>query len=49
MSVATGDMQGWCYYQWDVCDRPDTIAIDESAYFKPKPDNLIAAPQPSGE
>lgn len=48
MSLSTGDMQGWCYFQWDTCTQPETIAIDESAYFKPKPVNRSTAPAASG-
>ncbi|KAF7874876.1 hypothetical protein EAF04_002050 [Stromatinia cepivora] len=49
MSMATDDMQGYCFYVWDTCSLPQTILIDESAYFKPKPANKIVAPQPSNK
>ncbi|KUJ19694.1 uncharacterized protein LY89DRAFT_580202 [Mollisia scopiformis] len=48
MSMATNDMQGYCYYNWEVCDQPATIAINETAYFKPKLANRTTAPTPSG-
>lgn len=49
MSMATGDMQGYCFYSWGVCEQPPTILINESAYFKPKPTNKTTAPAASGE
>lgn len=49
MSIATGDMQGYCFYVWDTCSLPATIPIDESAYFKPKPANKTKAPSPSSK
>jgi hypothetical protein len=49
MSIATGDMQGYCYFNWDVCSLPATIPIDETQYFKPKPANKTTAPTPSGK
>ncbi|TEY74299.1 hypothetical protein BOTCAL_0074g00300 [Botryotinia calthae] len=49
MSMATGDMQGYCFYVWDTCTLPATIPIDESAYFKPKPANKTTAPSPSNQ
>lgn len=48
MSLTTTDIQGWCFFQWSVCTRPPTIAIDENAYFKPKPANRSTAPVASG-
>ncbi|KAF2236806.1 hypothetical protein EV356DRAFT_481645 [Viridothelium virens] len=48
MSAATGDLQAFCAY-YDACDLPDTIAIDESQYFSPKPSSANVAPDPSGE
>ena len=49
MSMATGDMQGYCYYNWYTCSQPATIAINETAYFKPKPANMTTAPPPSSK
>ncbi|MCJ1240001.1 hypothetical protein MMC14_008001 [Varicellaria rhodocarpa] len=49
MSIATGDMQAWCSYQWDVCDAPPVIEINESLYFSPKPESANVVPEPSGE
>lgn len=50
LSMATGDMQAYCFYNWeDTCEQPPTITINESAYFKPKPANKTTAPAPSGE
>jgi len=48
MSQTTGDMQAWCYYQFNVCDAPPLIQINESDWFSPKPEGGVA-PQPSGE
>ena len=48
MSLATQDMQGFCFYQYAVCTRPATIVINETAYFSPKPANKTMAPKPSG-
>jgi len=31
------------------CDQPPTIAINETAYFSPKPANASIVPEPSGE
>ena len=49
MSVATSDMQGYCYYNWDVCELPKTVAINETQYFKPKPADKTTAPAPSSK
>jgi len=48
MSQATGDMQAYCYYNWEVCDAPPVIEIKESEWFSPKPESGVA-PSPSGE
>ncbi len=44
-----GDMQAWCHYNFDVCDAPAVIEINESQYFKPKPASAMVAPAPSGQ
>ena len=49
MSLATGDFQAFCAYQFDVCDPPANIEIDESLYFSPKPESANVRPEPSGE
>ena len=49
MSIVTGDMQAWCYYQWNTCEAPPLIAIDESRYLSPKPESATVVPEPSGE
>jgi hypothetical protein len=49
MSAATGDFQGYCYYNWDTCSQPPTIAINESQYFSPKPANRNTGPAPSSK
>ncbi|KAI9834412.1 MAG: hypothetical protein M1819_003023 [Sarea resinae] len=49
MSLATGDFQAVCSYQFDVCDAPPVVEIDEGQWFAPKPANKTAAPAPSGE
>lgn len=49
MSMATGDMQGYCYYNWDTCSLPPAIPINETQYFKPKPANKTTAPTPSSK
>ncbi len=49
MSLATGDQQAFCYYYFDVCEAPQTIKIDESQYFSPKPESANVAPEPSGQ
>lgn len=48
MSLATGDMQAFCYYEFTVCDEPPIIEINESDWFPPKPANKTTAPPPSG-
>ena len=48
MSLSTGDMQAWCFYQWDSCERPPVMPIDESKWFSPKPASAMVAPPPSG-
>ena len=47
MSQATGDMQAWCFYHYEVCAAPPVILINETQWFTPKP--VAAAPTPSGE
>ena len=49
MSASTGDYQAWCYYNYDTCEVPPTIEIDESLYFSPKPAEAEAIPKPSGK
>ena len=48
MTLATGDMQAFCYYELGYCDVPPVIEIDESQWFSPKPANRTTAPAPSG-
>lgn len=48
MSVATGDMQIFCAYQFGACKPPETVLIDESKWFSPKPESQSKAPKPSG-
>ncbi|KAI9815935.1 MAG: hypothetical protein M1827_001927 [Pycnora praestabilis] len=48
MSLATGDMQAFCFYNYEVCTQPPTIEINESDWFSPKPANKTTAPSPSG-
>ena len=48
MSQATGDMQAYCHYNWNVCDAPPVIEIDESEWFSPKPEGAVPPPS-SGE
>lgn len=48
MSMATGDMQAFCHYQFAACDVPPIVQIDESQWFSPKPASKIKAPEPSG-
>ena len=48
MSQATGDMQAWCYYQFQVCTPPPVIQINEDDWFSPKPEGVVP-PEPSGE
>lgn len=47
MSVATGDMQAWCWFYY-ACDLPPAVDIEESLYFDPKPDSANTGPAPSG-
>ncbi|OAP62323.1 sphingomyelin phosphodiesterase [Fonsecaea erecta] len=49
MSIATGDMTYYCYFNWNVCPEPPTIGIEESLYFSPKPANASTAPASSGK
>ena len=49
MSEATNDMQAWCYFQFETCNLPKLIEIDESKFFTPKPEAASIAPKPSGE
>lgn len=54
MSFATGDFQAFCYFQGflgfeDVCTLPETILINESEFFSPKPASANVVPTPSGE
>jgi sphingomyelin phosphodiesterase len=49
MSLATGDMQGLCYFYFDTCEQPATIEIDESLYFSAKPESANVVPEPSGQ
>ena len=48
MSQSTGDMQAWCYYQFQTCTLPPLIQINESDWFSPKPEGAVP-PKPSGE
>ena len=49
MSVATGDMQAWCYFYYACPSFPSGVEIDESLYFDPKPDSANTVPTPSGQ
>jgi sphingomyelin phosphodiesterase len=49
MSMATGDMQAFCYFKHHVCERPPTVEIDESLYFTTKPESANIVPEPSGK
>jgi sphingomyelin phosphodiesterase len=49
MSLQTGDMSAFCYFQYSVCELPPTVEIDESLYFSPKPESANVVPEPSGE
>ena len=49
MSIRTGDMQAWCYYQFQTCEAPPVAAIDESKYFTPKPESATVVPESSGK
>jgi sphingomyelin phosphodiesterase len=48
MSQATGDMQAWCHFNFEVCSAPPVIEINETEWFSPKPEGLVA-PEPSGQ
>ncbi|EMC96490.1 hypothetical protein BAUCODRAFT_24254 [Baudoinia panamericana UAMH 10762] len=48
MSLATGDMQAFCYYEFSLCPAPPVVAINESEWFTPKPASKMVAPPPSG-
>jgi sphingomyelin phosphodiesterase len=48
MSQATGDMQAWCHFNFHVCSAPSVIQINETEWFSPKPEGLVA-PEPSLE
>ena len=48
MSLATGDMQAFCYYEFELCDAPPVVRINEDEWFTPKPANKTAAPPASG-
>ena len=49
MTESTGDYQAWCFYNYDTCELPPTVEIDESKYFSPKPKMASVAPKPSGK
>lgn len=49
MQDSTGDYQAWCHYQYETCDAPPTIEIEESLYFSPKPPSAFIVPEPSGK
>ena len=49
MSLATQDMQAWCYFQYACDELPPVITIDESQYFSPKPASAPKTPAPSGK
>lgn len=49
MTAATGDFKTYCYYNWDVCDQPQAIGINEDLYFSPKPNTSNVAPAASGK
>ncbi|EOD42957.1 putative ser thr protein phosphatase family protein [Neofusicoccum parvum UCRNP2] len=42
-------MEAYCHYKYSLCDEPGVIEIDESKYFKPKPEDEAAAPVSSGD
>lgn len=47
--MATGDFQALCYYNFDTCEEPAVIEINESQYFSEKPASAYIAPEPCGE
>lgn len=49
MSLETGDMQAFCYYEFDIREAPPVVEINENDWFPPKPANKTLAPQPSGK
>jgi len=49
MSLATGDMQAFCYYEFELCDAPPVVRINENDWFTPKPANKTVAPSASGK
>jgi len=49
MSVSTGDMQAFCYYEFSLCKAPPITAVNENDWFPPKPANKTAAPPSSGK
>lgn len=49
MSLATGDMKAMCFYKYKVCEPTPAIGIDESLYFKPKPESANRPVEPSGK
>jgi sphingomyelin phosphodiesterase len=49
MSLATGDFQAFCFYNYKVCTRPPVIKINETQWFTPKPASKMSAPSPSGQ
>ena len=48
MTSSTGDFAAWCHFSFSVCSQPPVIQINESQWFSPKPEGLVAPP-PSGE
>ncbi|KAL1617410.1 hypothetical protein SLS56_010988 [Neofusicoccum ribis] len=49
MSLRTGDMEAYCHYKYSLCDEPGVIQINESKYFKPKPEDKNEAPVSLGD
>ena len=49
MSAATGDYVAYCHYNYEVCERPSVIQINESQYFSPKPPQASISPKSSGK
>lgn len=49
MSLETGDMQAFCYYEFALCTAPSVVQINENDWFSPKPANKTTAPAPSGK